>query len=77
MLIIFNVIEGKTSIYCHSNYCPVFGAGYDFSIISESNINKFSYSNIGYSYDHPYYNYCTNEATYFLASSEYFLTADI
>ena len=39
------VIEPQYAICCGSNYGPIFGRGYDLSIVSYSNINQKSYLN--------------------------------
>lgn len=65
------------AIYCSIDYGPTFGAGHDINIRSNSNINKHSYSNLGYSYMHPMFNFGSNEAKEFLAGSFNFRTVEI
>ncbi len=51
--------EGEHAIYCYSEYGPFFGGDddgiTDIAIHTYSNINKMSYCEFGYSYQHPDY----------------------
>ena len=49
------------AIYCISSYGPKFGLN-DIFISSNSNTNTQSFSNLGICYQHPQYDYGTNEA---------------
>jgi len=68
--------EGQTALYCSSNSGPCFG-GHDFDIKSDSNINKESYCDFGFSYQHPDYLKGTTKARNILAGSYKFETQDI
>lgn len=65
------------AIYCKNDYGPTFGAGHDLNIRCNSNINTHSYSNLGFNYAHPQFNFGSNEAKAFLAGSYYFKTCEI
>jgi hypothetical protein len=65
------------AIYCHSSYGPTFGDGSDFTISSDSNINRASYSNLGYCYIHPDFVKGTNKTKCLLAGSYYFHISEI
>jgi hypothetical protein len=67
----------QNAIKCYSSYGPTFGGGHDFCISSDSTTNAKSYSNLGYSYQHPNYQYNSNEAKSFLAGSPNFSTSEI
>jgi hypothetical protein len=69
-------ISSDEAIYCSTKYGPNFG-NMDIKISSESNENTQSCSNIGYSYEHPDYNYDSNEAQLFLAGSNEFQVLEI
>jgi hypothetical protein len=73
--------EGNQAICCNSNYGPCFGGddeGFiDICIESDSNINKKSYCDFGFSYQHPDYLKDTHEAENILAGSSYFETVEI
>jgi len=51
--------EGEHAIYCDSEYGPFFGGDddgiTDIAKHTDSNINKMSYCEFGYSYQHPDY----------------------
>ena len=47
----------ENAIYCDSKLGPTFGGGKDFCICSNSNTNKESFSNLGYTYQHPKYHF--------------------
>jgi hypothetical protein len=64
-------------IYCNSNYGPIFGVGIDLCIADKSNTNITSYSNLGYSYTHPDYEYKSDEAKSFLAGSYNFQVSEM
>jgi hypothetical protein len=66
----------QQAIYCHTSYGPIFG-GSDFEICSNSNTNASSLSNLGHTYQHPNYQYQSNEAKSFLAGSFNFSTSEI
>ena len=68
--------EGQTALYCSSNSGPCFG-GHDFDIKSDSNINKESYCDFGFSYQHQDYLWKTDKAKNILAGSYKFETQDI
>jgi len=65
--------SGKYAIYCSPNKGPVFGGDddklRDIVILSDSNTLKNSYSNFGYSYQHPDYQRETVKAKSILAGS--------
>jgi hypothetical protein len=67
----------RYAIYCPSNYGPTFGGGHDFHISDNSNTNKDSYSNLGYSYSHPDYAYGSEEAKSFLTGTYNFQVSEI
>ena len=73
--------EGENAIYCDSDYGPCFGADgknlKDILIDSDSNINKESYCDFGYSYQHPDYEKDSDEAKNILAGSFNFETLEI
>jgi hypothetical protein len=46
-------IHTTSSIYCHSQYGPTFGSGFDLYICSSANTTAGSRSNLGRSYQHP------------------------
>ena len=69
-------ISSDEAIYCSTKYGPNFG-NMDIKISSESNENTQSCSNIGYSYEHPDYEYDSNEAQLFLAGSNEFQVLEI
>lgn len=52
--IIFN---GHYSIYCHPDYGPTFGGGFDLFICDKSNIEEGSYGKVGYSFFNGNYPY--------------------
>ena len=65
------------AIYYDSNYGPIFGAGMDLSIITNSNVTCENTGRLGYSYKHPFYDDSSEEARYFLAGSYYFRIEEI
>jgi hypothetical protein len=69
--------NGQKAIYCNPSFGPIFGSGHSFYISSDSNKNKDSYSNLGKTYQHPNYEYGSNEAQSFLAGSYNFSTSEI
>ena len=73
--------EGKQAIRCGLLRGPCFGGEgtrlKDICIESDSNIIKCSYSNIGFSYQHPDYLKDTDNAQNILAGSQYFETLEI
>ena len=73
--------DEKYAIYCHSNFVPCFGGDskiiQDICIHSDSNINKGSYCDFGYSYQHPDYLKETAKAKNILAGSYNFETVEI
>lgn len=77
------VKNGYNAIRCYSNFGPSFGGGdrlagtKDIKIASYSNANKESYSDFGYTYKHPDYQYGTEKANKILAGSFYFKTTEI
>ena len=73
--------EGQLAICCNSKYGPCFGGDGDYlkdiCIESDSNINKESYCDFGFSYQHPDYEKDSDEAQNILAGSQYFETLEI
>jgi len=69
-------INSDGAIYCSNNIGPNFGL-MDLKISFDSNLNTESSSNIGYSYEHPDYEYDSNEAQLFLAGSNEFQVLEI
>jgi hypothetical protein len=67
----------KNSIWCHPLFGPTFGAGNDFYISSDSDTIANSYSDLGFTYQHPNYKEMSNKAQSFLAGSYYFSTTEI
>ena len=67
--------EGE-AIYCGSNRGPCFGFK-DIDINTDSNINKKSFCDFGYSYQHPDYLKETDKAKNILAGSYNFETIEI
>lgn len=65
------------SICCYRGYGPCFGGGHDLSIASNANLNRKSYSNLGSSYKHPKYRYCSEQAQTFLAGSYKFKVKEV
>ena len=68
------------SIVCSAKYGPVFGNllddnSFDFAIADCSNTNELSFSNLGHSFKHPYYN--TDSARSYLAGSRNFKVLEI
>ena len=55
----------------------IFGGGHDLYIFSDSNTNTTSYSNLGFTYQHPNYQYKSAQAKSFLAGSYKFSTSEI
>jgi hypothetical protein len=47
------LIQTQYSIYCHSDYGPIFGGGNDLFICDYANTTAGSCSNLGHSYQHP------------------------
>jgi hypothetical protein len=68
---------GYCAIYCDPQYGPSFGAGCDFKIASNSNINCKSYSKLGCSFKLPGYEVNSEESNCFLAGSFKFFTQEI
>jgi hypothetical protein len=62
---------------CNPSIGPIFGVGNDFIIFSDSNTNIDSYSELGYTYEHPNYHFKSNEARSFLSGSFKFSTSEI
>jgi hypothetical protein len=70
--------NGSSAIYCSSSCGPTFGqGGFDIYISSGSNANHTSYSNFGYDYKHPDYQYSTEKAKSILAGSYNFQTLEV
>ena len=69
--------SGKAAMNCLSFYGPTFGGGSDIQIASNSNVNRKSYSNFGYSYKHVNYQRGKAEALTVLAGSHKFKTVEI
>jgi hypothetical protein len=65
----------QNAIYCDPSLGPMFCGG--FSIYSDSNKNASSWSNLGYSYQHPNYQNGSNKAKSYLAGSCNFSTSEI
>ena len=70
-------IEPSNAIGTGRTYGPVFGNEGSLVIFDESNKNKDSYSDLGKSYQHPEYDYKSNEAESFLAGSKNFQVSEI
>jgi hypothetical protein len=70
-------IKYENAVFTYSQYGPTFGKGYDIFIANDANTTMDSYSNLGYSYTHPQYEYGTNEVKSFLAGSNYFQLDEI
>ena len=72
---------GRDAIYCGLNRGPCFGGeGYcikDICIDTDSNLNKTSDCDLGFSYRHPDYVQDTDKAQNILAGSQYFETLEI
>lgn len=64
-----------TAIYCSCG--PTFGSGQDLYIADCANANTNSFSNLGYSYKHPKYEYQSVEAKKFLAGEHNFQVEEI
>ncbi len=73
--------EGQLATLCDSRCGPCFGGrgtlAKDFCIYSDSNSKKISYSDFGYSYQHPDYLKGTFKAKNILAGSYSFETQEI
>ena len=67
----------ENAVYTYAQYGPTFGRGYDIFIANDANTTTDSYSNFGYSYTHPQYEYGTNAAQTLLAGSMYFQLDEI
>ncbi len=67
----------KYASYYPSDFGPIFGGGHDICIYSNSNANNASYSNLGHTYKHHYYDFNTLEAKTFLAGSLNFQLSEI
>ena len=65
------------SLVSHKNFCPTFGQGHDLHISNFSNTNRNSYSNLGYTYTHPDFEYGSEKAKKHLAGSYYFQVQEI
>jgi hypothetical protein len=68
------------TVYNLNNVGPNFGrrkGGHDLRICSDANIIKNSYSNLGNTFSHPYYEYKSKEAQSFLAGSYNFKIIDM
>jgi hypothetical protein len=63
------------AIYCHFECGPTFGI--DLCIADNANTTMVSFSNLGFTYSHPQYEYGTNEAQTFLAGSYQFQLDEI
>jgi len=62
-----NPNQHKFAINCHSRYGPIFGN--DIHVANNANTTMNSYSKLGFTYQHPEYEYNSNEADTFLAGS--------
>ena len=73
--------EGKKAIFCNSRYGPCFGGegiyAKDICILSDSNMNKDSYCDFGYSYKHSEYPEQTTKSWNILAGTCNFETLEI
>jgi hypothetical protein len=63
------------AIGCYSKYGPIFGG--DIQIFNNANTTMDSFSNLGFAYKHPQYEYFTDEADTFLAGSYQFQLDEI
>ena len=70
-----NVTDPHFAISCRPSYGPKFGC--DIIINENSNANKESYCDLGYSFTRPDFKYRTDEARTFLAGSFLFKVIDI
>ena len=64
----------------YGNPCPWiqgYGSGTDLALCSNSNVNNFSQSNLGFSYIHPSYAKASTHSNEFLAGSFNFKTIEI
>ncbi len=69
-----------TAIFCHSSLGPSFGGDDNFGdicVVSHSNTHEGSYSDFGFSYEHPDYEFESDEAKSILAGSYHFQIEDI
>ena len=58
------------AIYCHYNYGPTFGGGFDLHISGNPNTTTSSYSNLGHSYECP----SGQEKTFFAGADSFSVT---
>jgi hypothetical protein len=65
-----------SAIFPYSSYHITFGAGHDFKTATNSNTSGESYSELGYTYKHPTYQYQSKEAKNFLAGLYQFYTSE-
>jgi hypothetical protein len=74
----FNVTRPDSAIYGYSSYGPTFGGGFDIYVSDSSNTNRYSYSNLGNSYQLPKnITYGSVEARNYLAGSLKWKTTEI
>ncbi len=69
------VDPNQYAIRCHSSCGPIFSGG--IRIANNANTTMNSWSNLGFTYKHPQYEYGTNEAQTFLAGSQFFQLDEI
>lgn len=58
------------AIYCHHNYGPTFGGGFDLHISGNPNTTASSYSNLGHSYECP----SGQQNTFFAGGDSFYVT---
>ena len=67
----------RGSVWSSSNNGPIFGGSHDLYICDRSNINKNSYSNLGFTYTHPDYPIGSKKSSTTLAGIQYFTVNEI
>ena len=83
LIININPDRPDNAIYCHSRYGPTFGEGHDLCIANNANTTKDSYSQLGFTYEHPFFDLDRfegepiQEENKFLAGSTHFQLDEI
>lgn len=67
---------GDHAVFCNASHGPTFGE-HDIYISSNSNQNRSSHSNVGYSYKHSSFVYGSSQAKCVLAGSYNFETVEV
>jgi hypothetical protein len=77
--LVMKCLPNQTAICCSDTIGVTFGnnSSCDILVCDESNVKKESGSNLGSSFEHPKYEFDTDEANAFLAGSMYFQTLEI